>query len=70
MGTKFYNRFKAVIGVIFVVASLLKLATIWHIIHWSWFERMSEEPGGTYLAIFILIFVGINLIFEGTKRNT
>ena len=70
MGTKFYNRFKVVLGAIFVVASLLKLAAIWHLIHWSWFENMMEEPWGTYLAIFVLLFVGINMIFEGTKRNT
>ena len=33
---------RTVIGILFVVASLLKLATLWGILHWSWFETISE----------------------------
>ena len=39
---------RTVIGVIFVVASLLKLATLWGVLHWSWFETMSEGPWAMY----------------------
>lgn len=38
------KAFKILIGIIFVVASLLKLAAMWNILHWSWFERVAEEP--------------------------
>ena len=33
---------RTVIGILFVVASLLKLGTLWGILHWSWFETMSD----------------------------
>ena len=45
-------KLRTVIGVLFVVASLLKLATLWGILHWSWFATMSEGPWAMYLAIF------------------
>ncbi len=57
-----YMKPRTVIGVLFVVASLLKLATLWGILHWSWFETMSEGPWVMYFCIFILLCVGIHLI--------
>ena len=42
---------RTVIGVIFVVASLLKLATLWGVLHWSWFETMSEGPHGPCISV-------------------
>ena len=33
-----------IIGIIFVVASLLKLLTLWGFLHISWLERISDEP--------------------------
>ena len=47
---------RTVIGILFVVASLLKLATLWDILHWSWFETMSEGPWSMYFCIFILLY--------------
>ena len=35
---------RTIIGIIFIVASLLKLATLWGILHWHWFETVSEGP--------------------------
>ncbi|MBO7418010.1 MAG: hypothetical protein J6U14_03640 [Bacteroidaceae bacterium] len=55
------------IGMILVVASILKLATMWGIMHLSWLDRVTEDPWGMYFAIFILIFVGINLIISDLK---
>ena len=60
---------RTVIGVIFVVASLLKLATLWGVLHWSWFETMSEGPWAMYFCIFILLYVGVHLIIESYRRD-
>ena len=61
------STLRGIIGVIFVLASLLKLATLWGIMHLSWLENATEEPSVYYFAIAILIFVGLHLIFEGFK---
>ena len=60
---------RTIIGIIFIVASLLKLATIWDFIHWSWFERVSEQPWVTYFCIFLLIYVGVSLIIDSYRRD-
>ena len=62
-------RPRTIIGVILIVASLLKLATVWGILHWSWFETMSEGPWGMYLSVFILIYVGVHLLIDSFRRN-
>ena len=46
---------RTIIGLVFIVASLTKLATIWGIIEWEWFARVSEEPWVTYFCIGLLI---------------
>ena len=60
---------RTVIGALFVVASLLKLATLWGILHWSWFETMSEGRWAMYFCIFILLWVGVHLIVESYRRD-
>ena len=60
---------RTVIGVLFVVAGLLKLATLWGILHWSWFETMSEGPWAKYFCIFILLWVGVHLIIDSYRRD-
>ena len=60
---------RTIIGVIFVVASLLKLATLWGILHWSWFETMSEGRWTVYFGIFILLYVGVHLIIDSYRRD-
>lgn len=61
------STLRGIIGVILVLASLLKLATLWGIIHLEWLENATKEPGVYYFAISLLIFVGLHLIFEGFK---
>lgn len=56
---------KIIIGIIFVVASLLKLLTLWGMLHISWLERISDEPWAVYGAPIILIIVGADLIYNG-----
>ena len=55
---------RTIIGLVFIVASLTKLATIWGIIEWSWFARVSEEPWVTYFCIGLLIYVGVSLVID------
>lgn len=57
------------IGLTFIVASLLKLATMWGIIHLGWFERATEDITAVYFAIFILIFVGVTLIYNDLTKD-
>ena len=60
---------RTIIGVIFVVASLVKLASIWGLIHWSWLERAEEEPWAVYFGPFLLIYIGLHLIVEGILHD-
>ncbi len=62
-------KLKTIIGIILVLGSLLKLASIWHLIHWTWLERPPEEPWELYFVPVLLIFVGANLIYEGIKAR-
>ena len=58
---------KGIIGIIFVVASLLKLAAMWGIVHLSFLESATEGPAAIYFAIFLLIFVGLSLIINDLR---
>ena len=62
-------KLRTIIGIVFVLASLLKLASIWHIIHWAWFERPPQEPWELYFVPVLFILIGINLIYEGIKSK-
>lgn len=62
------KHLRLIIGIIFVVASLLKLATVSGLIHISWLERVSDEPWTVYAAPIILIIVGADLIYQSTKK--
>ena len=62
-------KLRTIIGIVFIVASLLKLATIWGFIHWTWFARVSEEPWVTYFTICLLIYVGASLIIDSYRRD-
>ena len=59
---------RTVIGILFIVASLQKLGTLWGILHWSWFETMSEGTWAMYFCVFILFCVGIHLIIDSYCR--
>ena len=60
---------RTIIGIVFIVASLTKLATIWGIIEWNWFAKVSEEPWVTYFCICLLIYVGVSLIIDSYRRD-
>ena len=58
---------KTIIGIIFIVASFIKLATLWGFIKWSWFTTVSESRWATYFCICILIYVGVDLIVDSYR---
>ena len=60
---------RTIIGMIFIVASLLKLATVWGLIHWSWFANITDSPWATYFYIFVVLYVGVNLIVDSYRRD-
>lgn len=55
------------IGFVFIVASILKLATLGGILHISWLEREAESPWATYGIPLMLIIVGADLIRQSMK---
>ncbi len=62
-------KLRLFIGIILVVASLLKLATLWGLFHITWLERADEEPWATYLAPSVLILVGADCIYNSLKKS-
>lgn len=58
---------RLIIGIIIVVASLLKLFTLWGIVHITWLERVADESWTIYGVPIILIIVGTDLIYHGIK---
>ena len=60
---------RTIIGLIFVVGGLVKLATIWGLIHWEWFETMSEGPWSMYFCICLIIYIGAHLIVDSYRRD-
>ena len=60
---------RTIIGLLFVVAGLVKLATIWGLIHWQWFETMSEGPWSMYFCICLIIYIGAHLIVDSYRRD-
>ena len=62
-------KLRLCMGVILVVASLLKLATLWGIVDSEWLNRTAEEPWATYFAPVILIIVGASLIYDFCKAK-
>jgi hypothetical protein len=60
---------RTIFGLLFIAAGLLKLATITGIIHWQWFETMSEGRWSMYFCIFLIICVGAHLIVDSYRRD-
>ena len=57
-------KVKTIFGIIFIVASLIKLASLLHLIHVSWLERVSDDPESVYFAPILLIFIGSSFILD------
>ena len=57
------NRRK-IIGIIFIVAALLKLADMWGIIHLDWAHSWTE-----YFGPVLLLYIGIELLIYNFSHN-
>ena len=62
-------KLRAFIGVIFIVASLLKLATMWNILHIDWLSNIADDPWAAYFPPLLLIFVGASLIYDYVREK-
>ena len=60
---------RTIIGIILIVAALMKLATMWDIFHLDWFDWLWQQSWSAYLAPVLLLIVGINLIISSYRRN-
>ena len=60
------NR-RTIIGIIFVVAALLKLANMWGIIQLNW---LWEHPWPEYFAVFLILYIGVELIIYGFSHDS
>ena len=57
------------VGITLFVAGILKLASIWDIIHLDWFENLFAQRWMIYLTPILLIYVGIKLLIESFMRD-
>lgn len=54
---------RTIIGVIFIVAALLKLADMWGIVHLNW------QPWTEYFGPVLLLYIGCELVIYSFKKN-
>ena len=57
---------RTIIGIIFIVAALLKLASMWNIIQIDW---LWQRPWTEYFGVFVILYVGIELVIYGYTHN-
>ena len=55
---------RTIIGIIFIVAALLKLADMWGILHLNWSHSWTE-----YFGPVLLLYIGVELVIYSFKRN-
>lgn len=55
---------RTIIGIIFIVAALLKLADMWSIIHLNWDHSWTQ-----YFGPLLLLYIGCELVIYSYKKN-
>lgn len=55
---------RTIIGIIFIVAALLKLADMWGIVHLN-----MEQPWTMYFGPILLLYIGCELVIYSFKKN-
>ena len=55
---------RTIIGIIFIVAALLKLADMWGIFHLNW-----EHSWTQYFGPLLLLYIGAELVIYGCNDN-
>lgn len=54
---------RTIIGIIFIVAALLKLADMWGVVHLNW------QPWTEYFGPVLLLYIGCELVIYSFKKN-
>jgi hypothetical protein len=62
-------KLRTLIGIIFIAASLVKLASIWGLIQPDWVESVSQQSWTVYFAPLLLIYIGVVQIIESFKED-
>lgn len=57
---------RTIIGVVFIVVALLKLASMWGIMSFDWMWR---EPWPTYFMVFMVFYFGVELVISSYQKN-
>lgn len=60
---------RKIIGIIFIVAAMTKLVSMWGIIHLNWLDWVWRHPWTEYLGPFLLLIIGVELIVTSYQRN-
>ena len=55
---------RTIIGIIFIVAALIKLADMWGIVHLNW-----EHSWTAYFGPLLLLYIGAELVIYGFSHN-
>ena len=57
---------RTIIGIIFIVAALLKLADMWGIVQLDW---LWQHQWTMYLGVFLILFIGVELVISSYRHN-
>ena len=57
---------RTIIGIIFIVAALLKLADMWGIVQLDW---LWQHQWTMYLGVFLILFIGVELVISSYRSH-
>ena len=57
---------RTIIGIIFIVAALLKLADMWGIVQLDW---LWQHQWTMYLGVFLILIIGVELVISSYRHN-
>ena len=60
---------RKIIGIIFIVAAMMKLVSMLGIFHLNWFDWVWNHPWTEYLGPILLLIIGVELIVTSYQRN-
>lgn len=57
---------RTIVGTIFIVAGLLKLASMWNVLQLEW---LWQQPWTDYFVAFLLLYFGSVMVINGFRHN-
>jgi hypothetical protein len=57
---------RTIIGLVFIVAALIKLACMWNILHFDW---LLQKPWTDYFNVFLILCLGIEFIISSYHHD-